>query len=379
VNGVEQKGYDEVGPYLHFSNGAFAYKAKQGDRWHIVLNGEDGKDYDEVGDPVLSKDGKTVVYQTISKPVHFITRYGAELKAFDGVLPPVISPSGNRIAYGAKRGESWFYVVDEKEEVPFERVGYGYFSKDGKHFAYEAQRGDLRFVVIDGRQDGPFGDAGLWDFSPDFDIYTAGAEGKKFFVWHGQKQKAYESIGEPVLSPDGKKLAYAARNGEKNLVVVNGEEGKAYQAVETPVFSLDGNQMAYLASENGVHSFPVKNGKEENKQGYLVLPGGWFSPDGKQFAFAALTTDAQKQFIVLDGKSQGEFQTVSFPFWSSDGSRFAYIATRDDKQFLVINGREGERYAEIYSVPSPTFTDDGTWVIYTARSADRILRVENKI
>ncbi|MCS7254840.1 MAG: hypothetical protein RMK18_09500 [Armatimonadota bacterium] len=43
--------------------------------------------------------------------------------------------------------------------------------------------------------------------------------------------KEYDQIQKFTFSPDGKRLAYAACRGEKELVVFDGEEGKEYNKV----------------------------------------------------------------------------------------------------------------------------------------------------
>ncbi len=55
------------------------------DKWHVVLDGQPGPQYDEV------------------------------LRG-----TPVFGPDGKRMAYGAKRGEKWFVVLDGKDGPPFE-------------------------------------------------------------------------------------------------------------------------------------------------------------------------------------------------------------------------------------------------------------------
>ena len=55
-----------------------------------------------------------------------------------------------------------------------------------------------------------------------------------------------------VFSPDGKRVAYAARKGAKWLVVVDGQQGAEYDeiGVGTLVFSPDG-VLEYLAIKEG--------------------------------------------------------------------------------------------------------------------------------
>src|SRR3972149_2001345 len=51
---------------------------------------------------------------------------------------------------------------------------------------------------------------------------------KEFVVIDGKEGKRYDNIFDVVFSPDGKRLAYMARLGERDSVVFDGQEGKQY-------------------------------------------------------------------------------------------------------------------------------------------------------
>ena len=54
-----------------------------------------------------------------------------------------------------------------------------------------------------------------------------------------------------AVSPDSKRVAYAAQRGFTQLVVVDGVEGKEYDAIGDPVFSPDSKRVAYGAWRGG--------------------------------------------------------------------------------------------------------------------------------
>ena len=84
----------------------------------------------------------------------------------------------------------------------------------------------------------------------------------------GVEGKEYDGImeGNPVFSPDSKRVAYAANRGGKWLVVVDGMAGKEYDGIlaGTPVFSPDGKRVAY-AAERGSNWLVVLDGAEGKK------------------------------------------------------------------------------------------------------------------
>jgi hypothetical protein len=52
-----------------------------------------------------------------------------------------------------------------------------------------------------------------------------------------------------IFSPDGSKVAYVAEHADKQFVVVNDEEGPKFDSVDEPVFSPDSKRLAYGAQE----------------------------------------------------------------------------------------------------------------------------------
>src|SRR3990172_7732287 len=88
---------------------------------------------------------------------------------------------------------------------------------------------------------------------------------KYIVVVDGKEGKKYDVIGEGYsFSPDGKRLAYAAEEGEKFMVVVDGIEGKKYDNIGNPLFSPDGKRLAYAVKDNN-KVFVVVNGEEGKK------------------------------------------------------------------------------------------------------------------
>ena len=85
--------------------------------------------------------------------------------------------------------------------------------------------------------------------------YVAWKGDKLLVVVDGKEGPAYDEIGEgdPIFSPDGKRVAYVAWKGDKQLVVVDGEEGPAYDGIirNGPTFCERG-ALEYLAQKDGV-------------------------------------------------------------------------------------------------------------------------------
>jgi len=119
-----------------------------------------------------------------------------------------------------------------------------------------------------------------------------------------------------VISPDGKHLAYVAKDPNGKRVVVDGVEGKLYPDIpEVPL------------SEAG-RPVEIK-----------------FSPDSTRVAYVA---SRDKQCFVVVGGVEGkpyDYIKVGGIIFSEDGKRVAYVGTRDGKERVVVDGAEGKPLA----------------------------------
>jgi len=199
-----------------------------------------------------------------------------------------------------------------------------------------------------------------------------------FLVVNGVEGKKYDWIYEDSLqfSPDGKKLAYIAREGNEKFVVVNGKEGKRYDWIDnfSLKFSPDGKKIAYIAGEGGKHDkfwisyeggkyFVVVNGKEGKRYDYIDSLFLTFSPDGEKLAYVA--KEGNKELVVvneIEGKRYGRIYNLQF---SPDGKRLAYIAKEGNKELIVLDSIESKKYDYIKKF-SLQFSSDGKRLAYIA-------------
>jgi Tol biopolymer transport system component len=100
---------------------------------------------------------------------------------------------------------------------------------------------------------------------------------------------SYDGIKDPVLSPDGSLLAFAARKGDKHHVVLNGIIGPPYDMVVAPQFSPDGSRLIYRVRQEGKRFVVVADTMAktlEEQPRYDLVWQPVFASDGKSIAYA---------------------------------------------------------------------------------------------
>ena len=171
-----------------------------------------------------------------------------------------------------------------------------------------------------------------------------------------------------AVSPDGWRMAYAERVGDKGFrVVVDGQAGPTYELVlrGTPRFSADSRRVAYAALDQGAWRLVVDNfaGPPFERLTAPVL-----SPDGRHVACAALKNKAWR--VLLDGQAGKPFEKIdpaSLTF-SPDGTRLAYAARQWDKWQVVCDGKPGEAFDEVGGI---RFSPDSRRMLHVARATSR--------
>jgi len=201
-------------------------------------------------------------------------------------------------------------------------------------------------------------------------------ESKKMFMVDGREGKQYDGIGGFIFSPDGRRLAYSALDGDGRwFMVVDSKEGKRYTAIgRSYAFSPDSQKLVYFAQRGAkwVMVTDEAEGKEHDRMG-----GFAFSSDGRRLGYAAMDGDG-KWFMVIDGQEEKHYDGIgasSFVF-SRDGSRTAYAAKMDKKWVIVVDGKEGRQYDALSE--GPYFSLDGKSVSYIARKGTWTMVVDNE-
>jgi hypothetical protein len=141
--------------------------------------------------------------------------------------------------------------------------------------------------------------------------------------------------GSITFSPDGKRMAFAAKRFGAALVVVDNTSGPPYDGIGSIAFSPDSKRIAYGA-QRGEAWCVVVDGIPGRDYDWLAA-GPSFSPDSRHVIYVAdrlMQSHPKQEFIVLDDVEGQPYQWVrGLPRFSPDSSRLAYIAAAADPRF----------------------------------------------
>ena len=192
-------------------------------------------------------------------------------------------------------------------------------------------------------------------------------------------------VGTPLFSPDGIRVAYAARRGKEDAVVIlDGEAGPPFASIVAgPVFSPDSRHLAFAVVDAGGLALVV-DGKTIGRgplAGTDFIRDLTFAPDNTRLAYIGVTggnlwdqgmTARARRRVYVDGIAGAEYDV---PYlgglrFSRDGKHLVYVVGGFADQsrtvaFVVANGSEGKRYDEIFG--APRFDEGERAVRYTAQ------------
>jgi hypothetical protein len=213
--------------------------------------------------------------------------------------------------------------------------------------------------------------------------YTEEKDNLYRVVYNGRPGKSYKTIEGLALSPDGNRTAYAAQVGDKWCVVVDGREGSLFDAVGYPKFSPDSRHIVYNATMNGKGHFVVDDTVSK------AFPSSWderFTGDSKRVILIenSETDDSLHRVVISDlalrKQRVKELRAILFVY-NRDNSRIAAIAEKDGKKRIIdlsIDRLDAVNEGPLYNeVGYHTFGADGVSLAYVAERDGKLYLVLN--
>jgi len=259
-----------------------AYRALRGKKYCVVVGGRKGEDFDYVGRPAFSRDGKQVAYEAkVGPPENRKSRVIVGDRALKGdyefVVGPTFTPDG-KVLYAANRGGTFAdKPIDGLATTPPAGgtwiIGVGDELRDAVRDA-EQIRGGL-MVAPDGKTL----------------VYIARIAGQECVVLGERPGPFFASIGRIGFSPGGKAIVYVAELAENTdksrnfrLVIDGNQASEVFRYIENFAMSPDGNTVALKT--HGKAGIQVVAGSHRSEIFDVVYDLN-FSPEGRKLAFCA--------------------------------------------------------------------------------------------
>ncbi|HUI56266.1 MAG TPA: protein kinase [Bryobacteraceae bacterium] len=200
-------------------------------------------------------------------------------------------------------------------------------------------------------------------------------------AWYDRAGKPIGTVGaagdyyNPALSPDGRRLAVAARDfsGRRDIHVFDLERGidtrLTFEARDNtnPTWSPDGSQIAYSANPRGYHEIYVRPSSGMGQERALLKssvdqnPVSW-SHDGKTLFYNSRNAVTERSLWTLDIGSAASMLLHDVP------ARQDYAEVSPDNHWVLYRSRESGSLYEVYVEPWPP--DGQRWPVTGAHTAE---------
>ncbi len=190
---------------------------------------------------------------------------------------------------------------------------------------------------------------------------------------------------QPVLSPDGSKIAFVSdRDGNKEIYIMDAN-GKNQRRLtfndwddQSPSWSPDGKSLVFESKRGGVtnlYIIDIEGGYEKRITDYGLkqvagLPS--WSPDGNHIVFTSNKWFGyQVSSIMVDGSGEKRLTDKGGncePVWSPDGKEIAFV-NRNGKARIWVMDAEGKNQRQVTDGPreydyNPSWSPDGKKIAY---------------
>jgi hypothetical protein len=240
-----------------------------------------------------------------------------------------------------------------------------FFSPDDNHWAALCNAGLQQFVILDDKKG-----ASYQQINSGASPATPGVEARAWaagILPGSQIQLESNPPAYPGFTPDSSKFIYTAQQGGRWFLVSNEDESDAVPNMFAPLVSADGKHVAYITGQ-GMMGHPasyVLDGKTIILNGPAAAPSGGpaslgFSPDGSHLVYNT------GGILYLDGAQQPDIACPGLYLFSPDSQHLlatGFSISHPNGSDMYLDGKFVEGLV-VSNVSHPAFTPDSKHVFW---------------
>lgn len=366
----------------------------------------------------FSPDGTSFAFVTLNKEGKMIiVKDGKEIDTCDLQKNPVYSPDSKSFAFYCRTWDNYsgtYSIINNaKISEQYSNIDDGSitYSPDSKSLSFSIFKDDWgeyskKYLVKDGEEFGPYDELNsIWHSEDSTNFAFSARRGEEYLIVKNGKEIVVDgdtaSSIAPHFSEDDNRFAYWYKKNNKHILVVDGVESSPYEDVYASNF---------LSGENGFVFIGQKGGKDylviqSNKKWREVWPydkiswAGYTYKTSSNFKhFVYLAEKDGKKIALIDGKPSKPYDQIpeflmlsrlysEEPEWrfyynipqfiySKTGEDLVFSARKGNKEILVKNGVEIDKYDRAYS---PQLSSDGKNFLFLAEKNGQTILVKNDI
>lgn len=401
----------------------------------ITSAGGHGGEAVDNGMPVFiiqfSKNGNAVAYVSRKDGKLFLIHNKTHYGPYEVLGDFAISPDGRSVAFVVKRGKAWSLSINGKEYGSYDEFGEPVFSPDSSHVAIEARKGNRWVVLVDGRHesrscenyyekpafsadskrlllientkdvwiknlliaDPEFRDVRLHQFRgrlvvmaddrARFAFVDERSDGKRLMQIsfsdpdHIDVGPPYDELSYISFGRQGAHTAYAAIKQDRRYLVFDRKEEELPQGdlVSLPVIRPDGKGLViFISDKDGVRPHEAFYKTNIDRHKYQQATDFLFSPDGRHYAYFGVKNN--RLYLILDGREiETDYEVMITPVFSPDSRFLAFRAKKKGKRFVVTIDTKDMRLAEhpvFERIFEPVFSEDSSSVSYGVKDGNSL-------
>ena len=306
--------------------GNLAYPAQFAEGWAVIHDGKRGPTFEAIGE--LQLTNQHLAYTAERSGKWHVMHDGALSEPFDTILPGSLTshPTG-RLAFAAQLGHSIFAIIDGTRSAPMDAIGQLRFSSDGARAGFVARRQGASYVSIDGFERGPFESVTELQLGPP-ELFITRASGSSRVFTGDQPGAAFDRIAGLISGP-----AYAGRREKQEWIIDGAKQFGPFTSIKSNLLRDAQGGLVFVA-QRGESRVVILGELESGPWNEVETP----SIGAAHVGFIAERDD--RNVVLIDGKEISTWEWAASLVLSPDGQRFAHLARRGGKTFVVLDGTE---------------------------------------